>query len=99
MVFKSSKVEICVSKVSSILGIPENQIHPVKNYKTEMVLDPNVDVLALMALRQMLFAAEDHLDNAQMTEAMLEMSVGGTKGGKHGQRKRAIDIESASEPI
>ena len=67
-----------------------------------MVLDKNVDILALMALRQMLYAAEDHLDNAQMTEALAmsmsesEMTVGGTK---EVQRKRAVDIESASEPI
>ena len=102
MVFSSPKVESCLSKVSSILGIPENQIHPVKNYKKEMVIDKNVDILALMALRQMLYAAEDHLDNAQMTEALAmsmseyEMTVSGTKGV---QRKRAVDIESASEPI
>jgi len=58
-------------------GIPEYLVYPVKSYTKELTLDTGVDILALMALKQMLFCAEDHLDNAQMRGAMSAMAVGG----------------------
>ncbi|KAJ7332564.1 hypothetical protein JRQ81_014744 [Phrynocephalus forsythii] len=45
------------------LGIPLSQIVPVKNYCSELDLQDNVDILLLMAMRQMLRLAESYFDN------------------------------------
>jgi len=95
-VFKNMKIKDAVYKTASIFGIPENQVHPVKCYKQEMVLSEDVDILALLALRQMLHWAEDHLDNAQMREAVSAMRLRGTDDV---QSRSARDIETSSEAI
>jgi len=82
--------------MSKLLGIPENQIHPVKCYNHEIVSDERIDVLALMALRQILYSAEDHLDNAKIREAISVTCVGNTDNV---QGRRRMDVESASEAI
>ncbi|KAH0618479.1 hypothetical protein JD844_017728 [Phrynosoma platyrhinos] len=45
------------------LGIPLCQIVPVKNYSSELDLKDDVDILILMAVRQMLRTAESYLDD------------------------------------
>ena len=95
-VFKNAKVKEVVMETARLFGISANQVLPVKKYETEMTLDTGVDILALMALRQMLYSAEDHLDNAQMREAMSAMRV---RGAGDVQGRRARDDETASESI
>lgn len=41
------------------MGLPRSHILPVKNYESEMELDDNVNILALMSLQQMLNFADD----------------------------------------
>ena len=94
--FKNTKIKGAVFKAASIFGIPVNQVHPVKCYQEEMVLNESVDILALLALRQMLHWAEDHLDNAQMREAVSVMRLRGTDDV---QGIRARDDETSSEAI
>jgi len=95
-VFKNTKVKDVVMEMSKLFGIPGNKVLPLKNYDMEVTLDTGVDILVLIALRQMLHSAEDHLDNAQMREAMSAMRV---RGAGDVQGRRARDDETASEAI
>ncbi|KAH3798645.1 interferon-induced protein 44-like [Dreissena polymorpha] len=62
-VFSSSVIEKTVQEVSSMLGFPKNHVFPVKNYEDEMMLDDGVNILALMALQQILYFSEDYIEN------------------------------------
>ena len=62
-VFRSEAVEEQVNKVSQLLGVPRNNVFPIKNYETEIELEENINILALMAMTQILRAAEDYLFN------------------------------------
>jgi len=95
-VFKNDRVKEVVVEMARLFGMPGNQVLPVKNYEMEMTLDTNVDILALTALRQMLYLAEDHLDNTQMREAASAMRV---SGADNVQGRRAREVETASESI
>ncbi|XP_052212388.1 interferon-induced protein 44-like [Dreissena polymorpha] len=64
-VFTSKKIEDAVNKVSSMFGLPRNHVLPVKNYENEMELDDNISILALLALRQLLFFSEDYIQVLQ----------------------------------
>ncbi|KAH3786617.1 hypothetical protein DPMN_164724 [Dreissena polymorpha] len=46
-----------------MFGFPKNHVFPVKNYGNEMMLDDGVNILALLALRQIICFAEDYLEN------------------------------------
>merc|ERR1711915_203628 len=52
-VFLSQSVEEKVIQASEVFGVPRSQILPVKNYESEIELEPAVDILALTAFRQM----------------------------------------------
>ncbi|KAH3892853.1 hypothetical protein DPMN_016986 [Dreissena polymorpha] len=60
-VFTSKNIEAAVNKVSGLLGLPRNNILPVKNYENEIELDDNISILALLAMRQLLYFAEDYI--------------------------------------
>lgn len=62
-VFTDEGVKKVVHKVSDLLGLQMNAIFPVKNYESEIDLDEDIDILALMALRQMLYLCEDCTEN------------------------------------
>jgi len=95
-VFKNTKVKEVVLETSRLFGIPSNQVLPVMNYEKELALDTGVDILALMALRQMLYLAEDLLDNTQMREAMSAMRVASSDNVQGSQVREA---ENSSESI
>ncbi|XP_046567339.1 interferon-induced protein 44-like [Haliotis rubra] len=61
--FYSSAVSELVEQVSQLIGLPRAHVLPVKNYEKEMELVDNVDVPALISLRQMLRFADDYLYN------------------------------------
>ncbi|KAH3715463.1 interferon-induced protein 44-like [Dreissena polymorpha] len=73
-VFTSKKIEAAVDKVSGLLGLPRNNILPVKNYENEMQLDDNISILSLLALRQLLHFAEDYIENLQVKMKALKLS-------------------------
>jgi len=85
--FQSKPIKDIVMKVSESFGIPEYLVYPVKSYTNEFTLDTGVNILSLLALRQMLFCAEDHIDNTQMRRTMSAIRLGGA------------DHENASEAI
>ena len=62
-VFKSPAVLEQVNKVSQLLGIPRSHVLPVKNYEAEIDVTDNVNILALVTLRQILRATEDYMFN------------------------------------
>ncbi|XP_045161383.1 interferon-induced protein 44-like [Mercenaria mercenaria] len=62
-VFKSETVEEHVEKASQLLGLPRGNVLPVKNYENEMQLEENISILALLSLRQILYFAEDYMEN------------------------------------
>ena len=47
--------------MSETLGINNNKILPVQNYKTQVECDINMDILTLRALRQILRFSKDFL--------------------------------------
>ncbi|XP_052788650.1 interferon-induced protein 44-like [Mya arenaria] len=65
-VFKSAQVAESVKKASDLLGLPRNSIHPVKNYECEVASDEKINCLALLAFQQILYAAEDGVENLLM---------------------------------
>ncbi|XP_052787961.1 interferon-induced protein 44-like [Mya arenaria] len=65
-VFKSAQVAESVKKVSDLIGLPRNSIHPVKNYECEVASNEKINCLALLALQQILYAAEDGVENLLM---------------------------------
>lgn len=58
-VFKSPKVGKCVKKAANLLGLPESNVLPVKNYDNEFEPEENINILALLSVRQILNFTED----------------------------------------
>ncbi|XP_052103654.1 interferon-induced protein 44-like [Mytilus californianus] len=73
-VFHSPLIRETVDRVSQIMGLPRSHILPVKNYESEMDLNDNVNILALMTLQQMLHFADDYMYNYldQLEEGKLQ---------------------------
>ncbi|WAR29761.1 IFI44-like protein [Mya arenaria] len=61
-VFKHQVVNAAVEKVSEMLGIPPNNVFPVKNYHSEVETEVAVHTFALMALRKLICMASDVLE-------------------------------------
>ncbi|WAQ94444.1 IFI44-like protein [Mya arenaria] len=66
--FLSQTVKEVVEKVSELFKIPRNNIWPIKNYEEEVESDENINILALLAVRQILFFAEDYLENMNVKQ-------------------------------
>ncbi|XP_060064215.1 interferon-induced protein 44-like [Ylistrum balloti] len=62
-VFFSSAVKECVERVSMMMGLPQSQVLPVKNYHREADLDQNINILSLRSLRRILNFVDDSLHN------------------------------------
>lgn len=50
------------------VGISANAMYPVKNYAEEITQDPDVDLLILMALRDILNFANDYVEEEMEKE-------------------------------
>lgn len=81
-VFKSATVQEHVEKASQLLGLPRGNVLPVKNYENEAQLEENTSILALVALRQILYYAEDHLESS-----MEKMAAGQRKKERSNVKK------------
>ncbi|XP_076099527.1 interferon-induced protein 44-like [Mytilus galloprovincialis] len=62
-VFYSPVIQETVDRVSQIMGLPRSHILPIKNYESEMELNENVNILALLTLQQVLHFADDYMYN------------------------------------
>ncbi|KAI4893967.1 hypothetical protein NFI96_008537 [Prochilodus magdalenae] len=67
-IYKSKKIEAKVNLCSTHSGISKNSIYPVKNYHTEITQDDDADVLILMALRDIVYFANDYVEDLKRTE-------------------------------
>lgn len=59
--FSIPAIENLVDKAADLVGLPRAHILPVKNYEREMEPREDINILALLALRQMLNFADDYL--------------------------------------
>ncbi|XP_069123068.1 interferon-induced protein 44-like [Argopecten irradians] len=62
-VFFSLAMKECVEKVAMVMGLPRSHVLPVKNYESEVELDQNTNILALLSLRRLLYFVDDFLYN------------------------------------
>ncbi|XP_078340011.1 interferon-induced protein 44-like isoform X4 [Crassostrea virginica] len=61
-VFHSAAVRDTVDKVADVMGLPRGYVLPIKNYESETILDPNMDILVLNALKQTINFADDYIE-------------------------------------
>ncbi|XP_029996432.1 interferon-induced protein 44-like [Sphaeramia orbicularis] len=66
-VYKSKYVKEKMEVLSESLGIPLNCIFPVKNYHSEIAPNDDLEMLILMALKQMLNQGEDFVNDCKCT--------------------------------
>nr|XP_046246600.1 interferon-induced protein 44-like [Scatophagus argus]XP_046246601.1 interferon-induced protein 44-like [Scatophagus argus] len=62
-VYKSQYIKQMMQEVSTRLGVPLSCVVPVKNYSEELDLDPDCDILLLIAIIQMLRFADNYFDD------------------------------------
>ena len=60
--YNSQNVYSAVEAASVKMSVPKSHVLPVINYETEVELDTEVDILALLALRQILRFADGYFD-------------------------------------
>lgn len=62
-VYESKAIRDVVQRAFEIFGIPKMNIFPVKNYTEEIEVMTNMDILLLLAERQSVRFAKDHIEN------------------------------------
>ncbi|XP_073722388.1 interferon-induced protein 44 isoform X2 [Misgurnus anguillicaudatus] len=63
-VYHSKKIKEKMQLCSDLIGVPMCNIFPLKNYHEEIDTNPDVDVLILKALDQIVYLAHDRLDSS-----------------------------------
>ncbi|CAH1779462.1 unnamed protein product [Owenia fusiformis] len=63
LTFRSLNVNELVQMVSDKFGMLETNVLPIKNYSTEMELDKDTDILTMVAMRQVLRAADTFFED------------------------------------
>ncbi|XP_045210300.2 interferon-induced protein 44-like [Mercenaria mercenaria] len=63
--FRSIAVHEAVTKAYEIFGIPEGNIHPVKNYELDIETTQEKSIFILLALRQILQYASDQIEDVK----------------------------------
>ncbi|WAR09946.1 IF44L-like protein [Mya arenaria] len=66
--FQNAKVKECAGKAANIIGISRNNVYPVTNYEIEVEVDEDLNVLSLLALRQIIHLSMDHMENVKLRE-------------------------------
>ncbi|XP_053392040.1 interferon-induced protein 44-like [Mercenaria mercenaria] len=61
-IFKSRDVYKVTEAARKIFEVQENDVYPLKNYNTEIMSDPMVNIPILLALKQILYHAYDYQD-------------------------------------
>ena len=62
-VFHSAAVRDAVDKVADVMGLPRGYVLPIKNYESETILNPDMDILFLNALKQTVNFADDYIED------------------------------------
>lgn len=60
--FHSSAIREAVDKIADVMGLPRGFVLPIKNYESETILDQNIDILILKALKQTADFADDYME-------------------------------------
>ncbi|WAR13805.1 IF44L-like protein [Mya arenaria] len=96
-VFRNTNMEKAVDTVAKLLGLPRNNVLPVKNYENEVQLEAATSALALLALRQALYFTEDFLEDVVEKRASAKAARGrGTSGGSGESKGERVEIGSDS---
>ncbi|XP_052759942.1 interferon-induced protein 44-like [Mya arenaria] len=96
-VFRNTNVEKVVDTVAKLLGLPRNNVLPVKNYENEVQLEAATSALALLALRQALYFTEDFLEDVVEKRASVKAARGrGSSGGSGEGKGERVEIGSDS---
>ncbi|XP_065936839.1 interferon-induced protein 44-like [Magallana gigas] len=75
--FHSSAVREAVDKIADVMGLPRGFVLPIKNYESETILDQNIDILILKALKQTSDFADDYME--EQVEKMVAENGQGRK--------------------
>lgn len=78
-IYRCMPVKLKIEKVHRKLGFAISDILVVSNYTSEWDLDPVKDVLNLSALRQMLLAADDFLEDLPLEAGIKERQLSSVK--------------------
>ncbi|XP_065110162.1 uncharacterized protein [Paramisgurnus dabryanus] len=79
-VYHSKKIKEKMQTCSDLIGVPMCNILPVKNYHEEMDTNPDVDVLILKALEQIVNLAQDRIDSSSSCiQGVANMGGGASK--------------------
>ncbi|XP_073687356.1 interferon-induced protein 44-like isoform X4 [Garra rufa] len=62
-IYRSKKIKQKMEECSVNLGVPLNCIFPVKNYHQERTTDTTIDILILDALQNIIYFANDHVED------------------------------------
>ncbi|XP_060572986.1 interferon-induced protein 44-like isoform X2 [Ruditapes philippinarum] len=66
--YMSEKVKQAVDIAKELYSVPKNNIFPIKNYEDEMGRDAHLEILILLALRQMMYYGTDYLNAASASD-------------------------------
>lgn len=61
--YKNRNIEDVIGEAAATIAIPRSQVLPVKNYEKETILNMDINILALTALKKSLVFADDFLEN------------------------------------
>eukprot|EP00105_Crassostrea_gigas_P045706 XP_019929854.1 PREDICTED: interferon-induced protein 44-like isoform X5 [Crassostrea gigas] len=75
--FHSSAVREAVDKIADVMGLPRGFVLPIKNYESETILDQNIDILILKALKQTSDFTDDYME--EQVEKMVAENGQGRK--------------------
>ena len=95
-VFSSQKIYTAVDEAATKLGVPKGHVLPVVNYENEVELDTNMDILALLALRQILRFADNYFDDQIDVLETIHSSSKPPK--KKSMKTRASKVDKLDEP-
>jgi len=86
-VFHSPEIRDKVLEIGSIFGMPPMNIHPVRNYFSEVEVELPMDILVLTAVRQILRGAHDFLQD------MLDRERAEDKALREKMRNRKLNMK------
>ena len=62
-VFYSTGVRDAVDQVADVMRLPRGYVLPIKNYESETILNPDMDILFLNAFKQTVNFADDYIED------------------------------------
>uniref|UniRef100_A0A6J0V5T3 Uncharacterized protein isoform X1 n=3 Tax=Pogona vitticeps TaxID=103695 RepID=A0A6J0V5T3_9SAUR len=90
-VYRSRAILEQMQVASGKLGIPLSLIVPIKNYCSELELKNDIDILILIAVRQMIRLADSYLDNFRLAESDMAMRNSSRRKSPHSETSKGAD--------